>query len=44
VAKGYSQVEGLNFDETFELIARLESIYILLPMLLSMALSYFKWM
>jgi hypothetical protein len=43
VAKGYSQVEGLNFDETFELVARLESIYILLPMLLSMAFSYFKW-
>jgi hypothetical protein len=30
VAKGYSQVEGLNFDETYALIARLESIHILL--------------
>jgi hypothetical protein len=30
VAKGYSQVEGLDFDETFTLIARLESIHILL--------------
>jgi hypothetical protein len=29
VAKGYSQVEGLDFDETFALIARLESIRIL---------------
>jgi hypothetical protein len=30
VAKGYSQVEGLNFDETFSSIARLESIRILI--------------
>jgi hypothetical protein len=30
VAKGYSQVEGLNFDETFAPVARLELIRILL--------------
>jgi hypothetical protein len=30
VVKGYSQVEGLNFEETFALVASLESIYILL--------------
>jgi hypothetical protein len=30
VAKGYSQVEGLDFNETFALIARLESIHMLL--------------
>jgi hypothetical protein len=30
VAKGYSQVEGLDFDETYTLVARLESINILL--------------
>jgi hypothetical protein len=30
VAKGYSQVEGLDFDETFPPVARLESIRILL--------------
>jgi hypothetical protein len=30
VAKGYSQVEGFDFDETFAPIARLESIHILL--------------
>jgi hypothetical protein len=30
VAKGYSQVEGLDFDETYAAIARLESICILL--------------
>jgi hypothetical protein len=30
VAKGYSQVEGLDFDETYAPVARLESIHILL--------------
>jgi hypothetical protein len=30
VAKGYSQVKGLDFDETYALVARLESIRILL--------------
>jgi hypothetical protein len=30
VAEGYSQVEGLDFEETFSLVARLESICILL--------------
>jgi hypothetical protein len=29
VTKGYSQIEGLDFDETFALVARLESIRIL---------------
>jgi hypothetical protein len=30
VAKGYSQIEGLDFDETYAPVARLESIRILL--------------
>ena len=30
VAQGYTQVEGIDFDETFALVARLESIRILL--------------
>jgi hypothetical protein len=30
VAKGYSQVEGLDFDETYAPVASLESIRILL--------------
>jgi len=30
VAQGYTQVEGLDFDETFDLVARLESIRLLL--------------
>jgi hypothetical protein len=30
MAKGYSQVEGLDFDKTYAPVARLESIRILL--------------
>jgi hypothetical protein len=30
MTKGYSQVEGLDFDDTFAPVARLESIHILL--------------
>jgi hypothetical protein len=30
IAKGYSQVKGLDFDETFSPVARLESIHMLL--------------
>jgi hypothetical protein len=30
VTKGYSQVEGLDFDETYAPVARLESIRIVL--------------
>jgi hypothetical protein len=30
IAKGYSEVEGLDFDETFALVARLESIRMIL--------------
>jgi hypothetical protein len=42
VAKCYSQVEGLNFDETFAPVARLESIHIYLPMLLTIVSSFIK--
>jgi hypothetical protein len=28
MAKGYAQVTGLDFDETFVLVARLESYFI----------------
>jgi hypothetical protein len=31
VAKDYSQVEGLDFDEIFSPVARLEPIHMLLP-------------
>jgi hypothetical protein len=39
VAKGYAQVTGLDFDETFALVARLESIRILL---VYATLTFFK--
>jgi hypothetical protein len=41
LAQGYSQVEGLDFDETFALVARLESIQILLAYATS---HNIKWM
>ena len=30
VCKGYAQVEGIDFDETFVLVARMESIQMFL--------------
>ena len=44
LAQGYSLVEGVDFDETFALVGRLEYICILLPMLLITTLNYNKWM
>ena len=45
VAQGYSQVEGLDFGETFVPVTRLESIRILLAYVaFSMVLHYIKWM
>ena len=43
VAQGYSQVEGIDYGETFAAVARLESIH-LLPMLLIIILSCNKCM
>ena len=44
VAKGYAQVAGLDFEETFSPVARLESIHILLAMLLTILSGCSKWM
>jgi hypothetical protein len=30
VCKGYAQIEGINFEETYALVARMEAIYLLL--------------
>ena len=44
VAQGYTQVEGLDFGETYALVARLEVIRILLAMLVPTTSSSIKWM
>jgi hypothetical protein len=43
VAKGYAQVAGLDFDEPFVPVARLDSIHILLAYATQYFLSCFKW-
>jgi hypothetical protein len=43
VAEGYSQVKGLDFDETYAPVARLESIRILHAYATSIDLSCIKW-
>ena len=44
VAQGYTQVEGLDFGETYAPVARLEAIRILLPMLVPTTSNSIKWM
>jgi hypothetical protein len=44
LAKGYSQVEGLDFKKTFAPVARLESIHILLTYATHHDFKLFKWM
>jgi hypothetical protein len=44
VAQGYTQVEGLDFGETFAPVARLEVIRILSPMLVLIISSSTKWL
>ena len=44
VAQGFTQIEGLDFGETFAPVARLESIRILLAYASHLILSYIKWM
>jgi hypothetical protein len=44
VAQGFTQVEGLDFGETYAPVAKLESIRILLAFATHQILSCFKWM
>jgi hypothetical protein len=42
VVKGYNQVEGIDYDETFAPLVRLESIRMLLPILVIPTLHFSK--
>ena len=42
VAKGYNQEEGIDFDETFTLVARLEAIRLLLAYSSSMDIKLYQ--
>ena len=44
VAQGFTQVEGLDFEETYALVARLEAFRMLLAMPLITTSSYIKLM
>jgi len=43
VAKGFTQIEGLDFGETYAPVARLNLFAYYLPLLLTMISSCFKW-
>lgn len=43
VCKGYAQQEGIDFEETFAPVARLEAIRIFLAFLAFRSSKYFKW-
>jgi hypothetical protein len=43
-AQGYTQVEGLDFGETYTPVARLESIRILIAYATNHDFNYIKWM
>ena len=42
VAQGYTQVEGIDFDESFALVVRLESIRILLSLVCIMNFKLYQ--
>ena len=42
VAQGYTQMEGLDFDESFTLVARLESIRILMSIICTMNFKLYQ--
>ena len=42
VAQGYSQMEGVNYDETFALVARMESIRILLALACHLKFMFYQ--
>jgi hypothetical protein len=43
VCKGYAQIEGIEFEETFAPVARMEAIRLLLAYASSKMLKYIRW-
>lgn len=43
VVQGYSQIEGIDFEETFTLVTRLEAIALCLAFYVYKSSSYIKW-
>jgi hypothetical protein len=44
VCKGYAQIEGIDFEETFSLVARMEAIRLILAYACSKILKDIRWM
>ena len=44
VAKGYNQAEGIDSDETFALVARLEAVRLLLAFACISGFKFIRWM
>ena len=43
ICKGYAQIEGIEFEETFSPVARIEEICLLLAYACSKMLKYIRW-
>ena len=44
VARGFSQVEGIHYEETFAPVARYTSIHMIIPLPYPWVREYIRWM
>ena len=44
VAKSFSYVEGIDYSKTFSLVAKMNSIYLVLSLAASQGWTIFRWM